>query len=286
VTGPDEYTAVVNNNTYTNLMAQTNLRFAHDVYGWLRDQHPDAFTALIGRIGLGADEVAAWQNAIENMYIPYDDALGIYPQDDNFLDKAVWDFANTPPENYPLLIHYHPLVIYRHQVCKQADLVLALFLLSERFTLEEKKRNYDFYEPLTTHDSSLSSCVFSIVASEIGYHDKAYDYFTQTSRMDLDDTHGNVKDGVHIANMAGTWMSVVYGFAGMRAVGDKLGFRPHLPEKWSGYTFNMLYSGRLIRVAVKRDQVSYELLDGEALSIAHHDETITLQCGQPVIRRS
>ncbi|MFN8419845.1 MAG: glycosyl hydrolase family 65 protein [Anaerolineae bacterium] len=287
VTGPDEYTAVVDNNAYTNLMAQINMRYAAEIAKWLQANNSDVYQEVAKRIGLASSEIESWNKAADNMYLPYDERLQIYAQDDSFLNKAPWDFANTPPENYPLLIHYHPLVIYRHQVCKQADFVLALFLLSERFSMEEKKRNYDFYEPLTTHDSSLSSCVFSIVASEIGYHDKAYDYFMETSRMDLDDSHRNVKDGVHIANMAGTWMSMIHGFAGMRVQSENgaplLAFHPHLPEKWNGYAFNMVFRGRLVRVAVNRDHVTYALLEGEELAIAHNGERLTLRKNQPLI---
>ena len=210
------------------------------------------------------------------MYIPYDPPRKLYKQDDTFLDKAPWDFEHTPPENYPLLIHYHPLVIYRHQVCKQADFVLALFLLGNQFTMDEKRRNYDFYEKVTTHDSSLSTCIFSIVASEIGYHDKAYAYFMNTARMDLDDYHGNVKDGVHIANMAGTWMCLVNGFGGMRTYNGALSFNPYLPEGWEGYSFNVTYQGRLIKVTIGKAGIDYKLLKGEPLPITHHTESFTL----------
>jgi alpha,alpha-trehalose phosphorylase len=287
VTGPDEYTAIVDNNAYTNLMAQVNLRFAAEVADWLQETAPDAFAALNTRIGLETGEVDGWKRAADRMYIPYDEQLGIYPQDDSFLYKAPWDFANTPPENYPLLLHYHPLVIYRHQVCKQADLVLAMFLLSERFTPDEKKRNYDFYEPLTTHDSSLSTCIFSIVASDIAYHEKAYAYFMRTARMDLDDYQGNVKDGVHIANMAGTWMSMVYGFAGLRVYADRLHFRPSLPDKWRRYACAISYQGRSLRLSVTADEATYELAEGDDLEIVHDGQAIRLQRGQLVrIRRT
>jgi alpha,alpha-trehalose phosphorylase len=280
VTGPDEYTAIVNNNCYTNLMAQENLRYAYEVANWMQREAADAYGQLAAKIGLDEQELAQWKKAADEMYIPYDEKQDIYLQDDSFLDKAPWDFANTPPENYPLLIHYHPLVIYRHQVCKQADLVLALFLLGHRFTLDEKKKNYDFYEKVTTHDSSLSTCIFSVVASEIGYHDKAYQYFMNTARMDLDDFHGNVKDGVHIANMAGTWMCVVNGFAGMRAYGDMLSLNPTLPAGWEGYAFKLNYRGCSLSVTIDQKQVSYALLEGEDLEFSHKGEKVRLQPGK------
>ncbi|MBX3086587.1 MAG: glycoside hydrolase family 65 protein [Anaerolineae bacterium] len=276
VTGPDEYSALVNNNCYTNLMAKENLEYAHRIALWMQQQHADAYHALVAKIGLEASELDAWKKAADNMYVPYDADLQLYMQDDSFLDRVPWDFANTPKENYPLLIHYHPLVIYRHQVCKQADLVLALFLLGDKFTLDEKRRNYDFYEKVTTHDSSLSSCIFSIVASEIGYHDKAYAYFMNTARMDLDDYHGNVKDGVHIANMAGTWMCLVNGFAGMHAYEDVLSLKPYLPQGWDEYSFKVNFRGRLIGVTVNQSGASYQLLKGEPLTIQHYGQQVQL----------
>jgi alpha,alpha-trehalose phosphorylase len=282
VTGPDEYTAIVDNNVYTNLMAELNLRYAADVFDELQREQPAVWADLVVRLGLGPDEPTAWRAAADQMYIPYDAERGLYPADEAFFNRAPWDFANTPADHYPLLLHYHPLIIYRHQVCKQADLVLALFLRGERFTLDEKRRNYDFYEPLTTHDSSLSTCIFSIVASEIGYADKAYDYFMRTARLDLDDTHGNVKDGVHIANMAGTWMGVVMGFAGLRVRGGHLHFDPNLPARWSRYSFRISHLGRRLRVTVSADGATYELLSGDPLQIWHRADRLPLAPGSVV----
>jgi alpha,alpha-trehalose phosphorylase len=276
VTGPDEYTAIVNNNAYTNLMAQVNLEYAYDTALWMKENAKESYETLINKLQLLEEEISFWKKAADNMYIPYNEELGIYPQDDSFLDKTPWDFENTPKENYPLLLHYHPLVIYRHQVCKQADLVLAQFLLSHKFDLDQKKRDYDFYEGLTTHDSSLSSCIFSIMASEVGYHEKAYEYFMETAAMDLTNSHGNTKDGIHAANMAGAWMSVVYGFAGMRAHEDKLSFNPYLPEKWEEYSFKISFRGRLIEVRVNKEGAHYELLEGEGLTIGSHNKSISL----------
>lgn len=284
VTGPDEYTAIVNNNCYTNLMARENLRSAVQQVRWLRAHAPEAYQALAARLGLEDAEIEAWQRAAEALYIPYDAELGLYLQDDSFLDKAPWDFEHTPPENYPLLIHYHPLVIYRHQVCKQADLLLAMLLLDQQFTREEKARNYAFYERVTTHDSSLSTSIFSALASQIGDAEKAYAYFMHTARLDLDDHAGNVKDGVHIANMAGTWMCVVNGFAGMGIGGERLRFHPYLPVAWQGYRFQVHYQGRAVRVEVTSQAVTYTLLEGQALEIEHGSERLILQPSQPVER--
>jgi alpha,alpha-trehalose phosphorylase len=257
-------------------MARANLIYAYGSAAWLQLNMPEEYKRLAARIGLEESELTLWKLAADRMYIPYDEVRRLYKQDDSFLDKEPWDFRNTPPENYPLLIHYHPLVIYRHQVCKQADFVLALFLLGNLFTMEEKRRNYDFYEKVTTHDSSLSTCIFSIVASEIGYHDKAYAYFMNTARMDLDDYHGNVKDGVHIANMAGTWMCLVNGFGGMRTYDGLLSFNPYLPVGWDGYSFKVTYQSRLIKVTVNEAEIEYELLKGEPLLMRHRTEHVKL----------
>jgi len=281
VTGPDEYTAIVNNNAFTNLMAKDHLEYAAATARRLRETHSDAFYELAGRIGLEAEEIDAWQRAADRMYVPFDARLGVTPQDDSFLDKAEWDFAGTPADKYPLLLHYHPLVIYRHQVLKQADVVLAAFLQSHRFSLAQKKRDYDFYERLTTHDSSLSPCIYSIVAAEIGYVDKAYDYFMRTARMDLDDVNGNVKDGLHTAAMAGAWLSIVHGFGGLRERDGELRFRPTIPPQWNAYAFTVAFRDRLLRVRVTPDEVEYALLEGDALSIRHDMRELSLQPDAP-----
>ena len=234
VTGPDEYTALVNNNVYTNMMARFNLEYAAATVVSLRKEQPTVLKAIADRTGLEASEVEEWKQAAASMYIPYDEERGIHPQEDTFLDKAVWDFANVPAENYPLLLHYHPLVIYRYQVIKQPDLVLAMFLQGRHFSAAQKKRNFEYYDPLTTGDSSLSPCVQGVMAAEVGDIEKAYDYFMQSAEMDLDDVDHNVKDGVHIASIGGTWISLVYGFAGMRDEEGRLSFRPRLPRKWGG----------------------------------------------------
>jgi alpha,alpha-trehalose phosphorylase len=281
VTGPDEYTALVNNNYYTNAMAQMHLRFAAQVADTIRTECPADFERIVAAAGLDAGEVDDWRRAADAMFLPYDDTLGIHAQDDSFLSKKVWDFAATPKDRYPLLLHYHPMVIYRHQVCKQADVVLALLLLSDQFTLADKRRDFDYYEAVTTHDSSLSSCIFSIVAAEVGYHDKAYDYFMETARLDLDDTHGNTHYGVHTAAMAGTWMGVAYGFAGMRVNGGGLRFAPTLPAQWQHYQFKIQLRGAMLQVRVGRDQVEYTLLQGDALSFTHRGVTVALSATAP-----
>lgn len=276
VTGPDEYTAVVNNNFYTNAMAQMHLRFAVDVSKRLKHENTQQYQQLIKRIGLTDNEISVWHSASEHMYLPYDEHLGIHMQDDSFLNKAPWDFANTPADRYPLLLHYHPLVIYRYQVLKQADVVLAMFLLDDEFTVEQKKRNLDYYEPITTHDSTLSSCIHSIQAAETGEYDKAYSYFENTSRMDLDNCHDNSEYGVHIACMAGSWASIVHGFAGFRARQQGLFFNPYLPNQWQSYCFKLVYRENQLQVHVSQHGVTYTLISGPGLTFNQNMQSITL----------
>jgi len=284
VTGPDEYTALVNNNYYTNAMARMHMTFAADVAARLRAERPDDYARVAAAIGLEPAELDAFRAASAAMCLPYDEELGVHEQDDSFLSKKPWDFAATPQENYPLLLHYHPLVIYRHQVCKQADVVLALLLLSDQFALDDKRRDFDFYERVTTHDSSLSSCIFSVIAAEVGYRDKAYAYFMETARLDLDNTHGNTEYGVHTAAMAGTWMGVAYGFAGMRLDDGGLRFAPTLPDQWRGYRFKLHVRGVLLEVAVDAGGADYRLLQGERLALTHRGTAFELNAAQKSIR--
>lgn len=280
VTGPDEYTALVNNNFFTNAMAQAHLRYAVELYQWLKDQAPAKAKELYRAMALDEREVADWAQAAERMYLPYDESQGIHLQDDSFLDKPRWDFEHTPADHYPLLLHYHPLTIYRHQVCKQADTVLALFLLSDQFSREQKKRDFDFYEPITTHDSTLSACMHSILANEVGYPDKSRHYFEQVARMDLDNHHRNTQHGIHTACMGGTWLCLVQGFGGMRLQHHQLMFNPTLPKGLSHYRFKVRVQGRLIEVSVDASQAHYQLLEGAPITLQHGEHTIALEQDQ------
>ncbi len=282
VTGPDEYNTVVNNNTYTNLMARENFWYAAAVIRALQKDKPEQFNVLVDRIGLDASEADGWQAAADSMYLPYDEKDGVHSQDDGFLDREPWDFETTPAENYPLLLHYHPLVIYRHRVIKQADVVLAMFLLGNEFTLEEKQRNFDYYDPLTTGDSSLSTCIESIVASEIGRAEEALVHFAYAALMDLANVARNVKDGVHIASIGGTWMALVYGFAGMRDYDGNVTFKPRLPEPWTQLAFPLTIRGQLLDVDIRQTEATYLLREGSELTIWHHGEELHLAVGAPV----
>jgi len=286
VTGPDEYNTVVNNNAYTNLMARENLRYAAQTVESLRSTKPDAYNALMHKTALDPSEVEAWLRAVERMYVPYDEQLKIIPQDDNFLDREPWDFRNTPRDRYPLLLFYHPLNIYRKQVIKQADVILAMFLLGDAFSPEAKKRNFEFYDPLTTGDSSLSSCVEAIIAAQIGDMEKAIRYGMAALLMDLADVGGNVKDGCHIASMGGTWMMLTYGFGGMRDDGGTLSFWPRrAPEDNATLRFPVTYRGQMLEVEIGLETVTYALREGECLVIRHETEEVQLTREHPMAVR-
>ena len=286
VTGPDEYNAVVNNNAYTNLMARENLRYAAQSVEALRSTTPDVYNALVHKTALEPSEVEAWRRAAESMYVPYDEKLKIIPQDDSFLEREPWDFQNTPSDKYPLLLFYHPLDIYRKQVIKQADVVLAMFLLDDAFSREAKQRNFEFYDPLTTGDSSLSSCIEAIIAAQTGDMDKAIQYGMAALLMDLADVGGNVKDGCHIASMGGTWMMLTYGFGGMRDHDGMLSFWPRrAPEENAILRFPLTYRGQVLEVEIGPETVQYSLREGEHLVIRHEKDEIQLTREHPVAVR-
>jgi alpha,alpha-trehalose phosphorylase len=220
------------------------------------------------------------------MYVPYDEQLGIIPQDDSFLDGEPWDFQNTPRDHYPLLLFYHPLNIYRKQVIKQADVVLAMFLLGHAFSPEAKQRNFAFYDPLTTGDSSLSSCIEAIVAAQVGEMEKAIRYGMAALLMDLADVGGNVKDGCHIASMGGTWMMLTYGFGGMRDEDGMLAFWPRrAPEEHAILQFPVTYRGQRLEVEIGLETVTYALREGACLVLRHETEAIQLTPEHPLAVR-
>ncbi len=265
VTGPDEYTCLVNNNYYTNVLAQYHLNWAVKLYAEFGAS--SLFKEMVRRIGLTPDEIADFKKAAEKMLLLYDEHLKINPQDDAFLQKKCWDMRSIPKENYPLLLHYHPLHLYRHQICKQADTVLAHFILEDAQSLETIRNSFAYYEKITTHDSSLSRSIFSIVASRLGMTDKAFDYFGNALNLDLMDLQHNTKDGLHVANMGGNYMAIVYGFGGFRLKENGISFAPSLPAKWTSYQFHIRYRGSLINVGVFDDRCTFYLEEGEARPI-------------------
>jgi alpha,alpha-trehalose phosphorylase len=277
VTGPDEYSAIADNNVYTNLLAQRNLRAAAEAVS----QHPRHASEL----GADLEEAAAWRDAANTMVIPWDEALGVHPQSEGFTSHQVWDFAATGPERYPLLLHYPYFELYRKQVVKQADLVLALHWCGDCFTDEQKARDFAYYEALTVRDSSLSACTQAVVAAEVGHLELAYDYFGESALMDLHDLENNTRDGVHIASLAGAWLAAVAGFGGMRDHGGELSFAPRLPERLERLAFRLVVRGRRLLVEVGKREATYRLRDGDPLEVQHHGERILLTAQEPVTRR-
>ncbi|KAB1504460.1 glycoside hydrolase family 65 protein [Corynebacterium sp. 320] len=265
VTGPDEYTTVVNNNLYTNVMARFNLSIAAAVAKQLREERPGDYEDLARREGLSDDELALWVKAAECMYIPFNERLGVNPQDDQFLQREIWDLDDPDAEpKRPLLLHYHPLTIYRYQVLKQADVVLALFLQGQEFLPEIKKADYDYYDRLTTGDSTLSAVVQSIMAAELGYEDKALDFFHRGLFVDLGDLHGNTSDGVHIASCGGVWSALTNGFGGLRDHYGHFSIYPRLPRDWESLTYYITLSGVRLEVCVRDGEVTVSVDDGDA----------------------
>lgn len=279
VTGPDEYTTLVNDNFYTNRMAQRHLQRAVSAWHRLRDEHPETLADLSRRIALDPAEIELWARAADAMYLPYDEDQGVYAQDDEFLDKPRWPFPPAAGEHRPLLLDYHPLTLYRHQICKQADVVMALVLAGDGLDPRRKRRSFDYYEAVTTHDSTLSAPVFGILASEVGHADKAWRYFDASVRVDLDDLHRNTDHGVHMAAMAGSWLGLTQGFAGLRVEQGRLCFAPIVPEAWQGYGFNLRWRDCVLRVEVDRDGVRYRLDEGAELGIMHAGQPLVLSPG-------
>lgn len=274
ITGPDEYSAIMDNNVFTNLMAQRNLREAAAAC----ERRPDEARVL----GVDVEEIAQWRTAAEHMIVPYDEVLRVHPQAEEFTEHAIWDFANTTQEDYPLLLHYPYFELYRKQVVKQADLVLAMHLRGDAFTEEQKARNMAYYEPLTVRDSSLSACTQAVLAAEVGQLDLAYDYLAETALLDLQDLHHNVGNGLHIASLAGAWMAAVAGFGGMRDYAGELTFAPRLPSELTRLVFRMCFASSRLSVEILPDHAVYRLISGNPLRTAHHGKTITLEQGRPL----
>ena len=276
VTGPDEYTTVVNNNLFTNVMARNNLRRAAQAVRELEQADSAAYELLVGELELDPGELDQWESCADGMRVSKDPSLGIHLQEDRFLERELWDLSRTPDETFPLLLHYHPLVIYRFQVLKQADVVLAQFLRGSEFTAEEKRRDFEYYDPLTTGDSSLSAVVQSIMAAEVGHQKAAMDYFQAGLFVDLGDLHHNTADGVHIASAGGVWTALVAGFGGMRHEHGEVSFDPRLPKDWPELCFPLTVRGSRFRVRLVRDAITFTLEEGEELEVSVRGEKVVV----------
>ncbi|MDG4795819.1 glycosyl hydrolase family 65 protein [Micromonospora sp. WMMD1082] len=277
VTGPDEYTAVKNDNIYTNLMAQRNLRAAAEVAMRYRDE---AF-----HLRVTDEEAAAWRDAAAAMHIPYDEELDVHEQVEGFTRLEEWDFEQTPPDKYPLLLHYPYFDLYRKQVVKQADLVLAMHWRGDAFTPEEKLRNFLYYERRTVRDSSLSACTQAVLAAEVGYPDLAHSYLREAALMDLHDLNENTRDGVHMASLAGAWIALVAGFGGLRDHDGVLSFAPRLSSRLNGLSFSLQWCGMRLRVDVRPHETTYDLHHAPpdaVIELRHHDKPVRVVCDEPV----
>ena len=274
VTGPDEYSAIANDNTYTNLMAQQNLRAAADA----AERNPE----VAGSLGVDAGETTAWRHAADRIALPFSAERGVHEQSAGSTTHQVWDFAGTPDDRYPLFLHHPYFDLYRKQVVKQADLVLAMLLRGDAFTAQQKADNFAYYEPLTVRDSSLSAGTQAVLAAEVGLLRLAYDYLGEAALMDLADLEHTTKDGLHIASLANTWVALVAGFGGMRHRGEQLHFAPRLPEQLSGLAFTVLFQQCCLRVEVSRDTAVYTLLEGTELGIRHHGTPLALTKDSPL----
>jgi alpha,alpha-trehalose phosphorylase len=275
VTGPDEYSAIADNTVYTNLLAQKNLRAAADAVA----RHPRRAAEL----GADLEEAATWRDAARDIVFLWDDNLGVHPQSERFTEHALWDFERTG-DRYPLLLHFPYFELYRKQVVKQADLVLALHWRGDAFSDEQKARDFEYYEAITVRDSSLSACTQAVIAAEVGHMELAYDYFGEAALMDLHDLEHNTSDGVHIASLAGAWIAAVAGFGGMRDYDGRLTFKPRLPPRLERLAFRLVFCGRRLEVEVRKEDASYTLLEGEALEVGHHGENVEVVPGTGTVR--
>jgi trehalose/maltose hydrolase-like predicted phosphorylase len=278
VTGPDEYGAIADDNVFTNLMAARNLQAAAEA----TVRNPD----LARELGVGVEEAATWRDAAADVYIPYDEKLGVHPQSEGYTRHELWNFEGYR-DRYPLLLSAPYFDLYRKQVIKQADLVLAMHWCGDRFSVEDKARNVDYYERRTVRDSSLSACTQSVMAAEVGHLQLAHDYAYEAAMIDLRDLHSNSRDGLHMASLAGAWIALVAGFGGLRDHGGRLMFDPALPIGISRLTFSIRWRGVRLRVAVDHDEVVYSLHDGDQgeVEFRHDGEDVVVTADVPVTRR-
>jgi maltose phosphorylase len=268
VTGPNEYENNVNNNWYTNTLGAWTLQFTLDAIAKVKKQSASRFAEIAKTTSFAEDkEASKWKDIIEKMYYPFDEKRGVILQQDGFLDKEILTVNDLRPEDRPINQKWSWDRILRSCFIKQADVLQGIYLFEDRFDKEAIKKNFDFYEPMTVHESSLSPCVHAILASVIGYKEKAYEMYLRTARLDIDDYNNDTEDGCHITSMAGTWMSVVKGFGGMRVKDGTLHFTPFIPDQWKSYSFRLEFRGRVIKVVVEKNSVNTVLEHGEPLEV-------------------
>ena len=272
VTGPNEYENNVNNNWYTNRISAWTLEYTIEVVRELKaSEHAEA----VSKLDITDEELAKWQHIVDNMYLPYDEELGVFVQHDTFLDKDLMSAADLDAADRPINQKWSWDKILRSCFIKQADVLQGLYFLNDQYTAEEKRRNFEFYEPMTVHESSLSPCIHSILAAELGMEEKAYEMYNRTARLDLDNYNNDTEDGLHITSMTGSWLGIVQGFAGMRTANETLSFAPFIPQAWDRYSFNIVYRDHFIKVEVSRELVQLTQ-EGPELSLQLYGEKITL----------
>ncbi|MGY3724019.1 maltose phosphorylase [Granulicatella balaenopterae] len=269
VTGPNEYENNVNNNFHTNKIAAWSISYA-------LESLENGEKTILNKLAVTKEEQEKWQDIIDNMYYPYDEELGIYVQHDTFLDKDLTPVSQLAPEDRPLNQNWSWDKILRSPYIKQADVLQNMYFFPEMYSLEEKERNFDFYEPLTVHESSLSPCIHAILAAELGKEEKAVELYARTARLDLDNYNNDTEDGLHITSMSGSWLGIVQGFAGMRVIDGQLSFKPFVPSNWTGYTFKINFRDSLIEVIVDKHECIIKLIEGESLPIKINQEQTVL----------
>lgn len=274
VCGPDEYACGVNNNMYTNFMVKFHFYFALDIIKEMKENAPEKLAALMEKCGLDNNEFDRWQRAADNMYYRYNEQYGIHEQDDSFVRNNDVDMT-TIPKNVDIREKYHPLDLWRVKVSKQADIVLLNFIQGDKFTYDEKMRDYDYYEPRCNHGSSLSPAIHAIMAIELGKKE-AYEFFRCSAYMDLSDFKKNTKNGVHIACLGGNWMTVVNGYLGMRHYKDGILFNPKIPNEWTSYNCKFVYRGATIDIKVTKETAEFKLISGEEMNFKVGETKVSL----------
>lgn len=285
VTGPDEYTALVDNDFYTNAMARRHLLFAADAVENLAVSDPGAHRQLVQQLGLSGAELLDWRRAAERMWLPVDAALGVHPQDDTFLDKPLFPGLPDDPGHRPLLMRVHPMVLYRHRLTKQGDVLQAHLTAGLDVNLAQIGRDFAYYEPLTTHDSTLSMTAFASCAAWLGDDAKCIDYWRQTALVDLGNLHGNSDHGLHMAAMAGSWLVLAQGWARLRFDDEHLRFAPRCPDGWERLSLRLRWQGSLVELTVTPAAATYRLLDGPPLTLFDHGRAIALDTAAQTIAR-
>jgi len=286
VTGPNEYENNVNNNWYTNYLAKWCMEYTLEQLQKIKEGYKEDYTRIIGRTSLTPAETDKWEEISQNLYFPFSDELDIYLQQDGFLDKELITVEDLDVSQRPINQKWSWDRILRSPYIKQADTLQGFYLFEDHFSLEELERHFDFYEPFTVHESSLSPCVHSIQAAKLGRMEQAYQFYLRTSRLDLDDYNKEVEEGLHITSMAGTWMSIVEGFGGMRMKDDKLSFAPKIPSQWKSYSFKVNFRNRIIKVNVTENQTSFEHDGAAEMTIRVNGKRVLLKPSQETIEQN